>query len=160
MHKQAKVKIQPRNLIHWLAVGFGSGLAPKAPGTWGTLAALPLVWAMSFLPLWGFLAVTLVASAVGGYLCGKTATDFHQHDHPSIVWDEFAGLMLTFIAIPFTWQAALTGFALFRFFDILKPWPISWLDRKVHGGLGIMLDDLLAGVMAWVVMALVFGVVF
>lgn len=150
----AKAPIKPRNLTHWLAVGFGSGLAPKAPGTFGTLAALPLVWAMSYLPLSGFLVLTLVACVVGVYLCGKTAADCNEHDHPGIVWDEFAGLMITFIAVPFYWQTAVAGFVLFRFFDILKPWPISWLDKKVHGGLGIMLDDILAGAFALVGMHL------
>lgn len=150
----ATTPITPRNLTHWLAVGFGSGLAPKAPGTFGTLAAIPLVWAMSFLPLWSFIALTLLASIYGVYLCGKTASDFNEHDHPSIVWDEFAGLMVTFIAIPFNWQTAVIGFLLFRLFDIVKPWPIGWLDKRVHGGVGIMVDDLLAGAMALVGMHL------
>lgn len=154
MAKIANVKITPRNLTHWLAVGFGSGLAPKAPGTFGTVAAIPLVVAMALLPLWGFLLLTALTCLVGIYLCDQTAKDFGQHDHPSIVWDEFAGLMITFIAIPIHWQTLLAGFVLFRIFDIIKPWPISWLDRKVHGGLGIMLDDILAGVMALVGMHL------
>ncbi len=161
MTKKNKAPIHPTTLTHWLAVGFGSGLAPKAPGTFGTLAALPLVWVMSLLPLWGFILLTLLASLVGIYLCDKTAKDCNQHDHPSIVWDEFAGLMITFIGISFTWQSALVGFLLFRLFDILKPWPISWLDKHVHGGLGIMVDDLLAGAMALLVMQLIFsGILF
>lgn len=76
------------------------------------------------------------------------------HDHPGIVWDEFAGLFVTMIAVPVTWGTVLAGFILFRLFDILKPWPISWLDKKVSGGLGIMLDDLVAGVFALAILHL------
>ncbi|MCM2680542.1 phosphatidylglycerophosphatase A family protein [Echinimonas agarilytica] len=148
MTKTNKKPLKPSTLTHWLAVGFGSGLAPKAPGTFGTIAALPIVWAMSYLSLYGFLAVTLVSCVVGIYLCGKTAEDFNYHDHPGIVWDEFAGMMITMIAVPMTWQYLLAGFILFRIFDILKPWPISWLDKHVDGGFGIMIDDILAGLMA------------
>lgn len=136
------------NPVHFLALGFGSGLSKKAPGTMGTLAAVPLVWLMSHLSLELYLVITLVSCLVGIYLCGKTARDVGVHDHGAIVWDEIAGFMITMLAAPMSVLSLLVGFALFRFFDIIKPWPISWLDKHVHGGLGIMLDDILAGVMA------------
>ncbi|MBW8191807.1 phosphatidylglycerophosphatase A [Neiella marina] len=152
---ESKPKLVPRNFTHWAAVGFGSGLAPKAPGTFGSLAAIPLIMIMAQLPLWGYLVVTVLACLVGNYLCGRTADDFGSHDHPAIVWDEFAGMMITFIAVPLSWQTIIAGFVLFRIFDILKPWPIRWLDQHVHGGFGIMVDDLLAGAMAWLVLVFV-----
>jgi phosphatidylglycerophosphatase A len=134
------------NPVHFLALGFGSGLAPKAPGTFGTLAALPLVWLMSaYTPFITYLVITALTCVVGVWICGKTARDMHVHDDSSIVWDEIAGMMITMIAVPLTWQYLLAGFVLFRLFDIVKPWPIKYLDRQVHGGLGIMLDDILAG---------------
>ncbi|EKF75895.1 phosphatidylglycerophosphatase A [Alcanivorax hongdengensis A-11-3] len=142
------------NPVHFLAFGFGSGLAPIAPGTFGTLAALPIWWLCAQLPLWGYLLATVLIIAVGPYLCGKTSHDMNVHDHPGIVWDEIAGLMITMIAVPVSPWTALAGFVLFRVFDIIKPWPISWLDRHVEGGLGIMVDDLLAGVYAALVLQL------
>ena len=131
--------------IHFLAIGLGSGAAPKAPGTFGTVMAVLLYWPLAQLAL-----------LVGVYICGKTSKDWQVHDHGGIVWDEFVGYWITMIAIPVTWYWALLGFVLFRIFDIWKPWPISWLDKKVHGGLGIMIDDVVAGVFAW---AILFGVV-
>ena len=142
------------NPVHFLAFGFGSGLAPIAPGTFGTVAAMPIWWLCAQLPLWGYLLVTALVIAVGPFLCGKTSHDMHVHDHPGIVWDEIAGLLITMIAVPVTWWGALAGFVAFRVFDIIKPWPIGWLDRRVEGGLGIMVDDLLAGVYAAVVVQL------
>jgi len=134
--------------IHMLAFGFGSGLAPKAPGTFGTLAAIPLFLLLSLLPLWLYLVIVLAACTYGVHLCGKTAEDMGVHDDPSIVWDEFAGFWITMIAIPVSFTTVVLGFILFRFFDILKPWPIDWIDRNVSGGLGIMVDDIVAGLMA------------
>ncbi len=136
------------NPVHCLAFGFGSGLAPKAPGTFGTLAAVPLFLLMSYLSLSEYLFVVLFASVVGIYFCDKTAKDLRVHDHPGIVWDEFVGFWITMIAVPVTWWSLVLGFALFRLFDIWKPWPIKWVDKHVHGGFGIMLDDVLAGLLA------------
>ena len=138
------------NPIHFLAFGFGSGLSPWAPGTFGTLAALPVCWLCSFLPLWGYLLVTAAIVAVGPAICGRAARDMNLHDHPGIVWDELAGLMITMIAVPRTPWLVLAGFVAFRFYDIVKPPPIGWLDRRIHGGLGIMLDDIVAGLFALV----------
>ncbi len=139
-------KLSLKNPIHFLALGFGSGLASKAPGTFGTLAALPLFLLLSFLPFSAYLIVTIIVSVVGIYICDKAAKDMGVHDHGAIVWDEVAGLLITLIAVPMQWEWILVGFALFRFFDILKPWPIKWLDAKVSGGFGIMIDDVVAGI--------------
>jgi phosphatidylglycerophosphatase A len=140
------------NKVHLLATGFGSGLAPVSPGTFGTLAAIPFYLAFVYLPYWYFAVFTLFVCLVGPYICGKAADDIGVHDHKAIVWDEFAGFFITMLFVPFSWINVAVGFALFRFFDILKPWPISYLDKQVHGGLGIMADDILAGVMAGLVL--------
>ncbi|WJW76224.1 phosphatidylglycerophosphatase A [Thiohalobacter sp. IOR34] len=136
---------------HLLALGFGSGLAPVAPGTFGTLAAIPLWWLGSQLSLSLYLGLLLLLSLLGIWLCGRTARALGVHDHPAIVWDEFAGFLLTMAWAPAGWIWLLLGFGLFRLFDIWKPWPIRFLDRRLGGGLGIMLDDLLAGAFAAVV---------
>lgn len=141
-----------RRPVHFLAFGFGSGAAPFAPGTFGTLAAIPLYWLLSTLPLSIYLAVLGVAGLVGIYLCERTSHDLGVHDHSGIVWDEFVGYLLTMAAVPFSWQAALWGFIMFRVFDVIKPWPVRTVDRRVAGGFGIMLDDVLAGIYAWSVM--------
>lgn len=145
------------NPIHFLALGFGSGLIRPAPGTWGTLAGVPLYMALVHVPgltLTSYLLITLFAFVIGIYLCGKTANDVGVHDHGAIVWDEIVGLLVTLTAITPSLFNLVAGFLLFRFFDILKPWPIKYLDRSVHGGFGIMVDDLLAGVMACAILHL------
>ncbi len=136
---------QWRNPVHLLAFGFGSGAATKAPGTWGTLAAVVPYLALAQLPLLAYLSVVLLAFIAGIYICGRTAADLGVHDHGGIVWDEFVGLWISLIALPAGWPWLVAGFVLFRIFDIAKPWPIGWADRRVSGGLGIMLDDVLAG---------------
>ncbi|MDO6620441.1 MULTISPECIES: phosphatidylglycerophosphatase A [unclassified Shewanella] len=147
-------KLTLTNPVHFLALGFGSGLAAKAPGTFGTLAAVPIVYLMSFLSLSAFIFITLISCLVGIYICDKAAKDMGVHDHGAIVWDEVAGLMITMIAAPAGVIWLVVGFALFRFFDILKPWPIRWLDAKVHGGFGIMIDDVLAGIFSLICLQL------
>ena len=137
-----------KNPVHFLALGFGSGLVPVMPGTFGSLAAVPLLLLAMNLSLPSFIAVTLIASVVGIYLCGKTADDMQVHDHGSIVWDEIAGMFVTLLFLPITASTLILGFLLFRIFDILKPWPIGIIDKRLHGGMGIMLDDILAGAMA------------
>jgi len=141
-----------RNPVHFLAFGLGSGAAPWAPGTFGTLAAVPLWYLMAQTSLPVYLLLTLVAFVIGIWLCGRTSRDLGVHDHGGIVWDEFVGYWITMIAVPVNWIWAVLGFILFRLFDIWKPWPIRPVDRKVHGGLGIMLDDVLAGVFAALVL--------
>lgn len=136
----------------FLAFGFGSGLAPKAPGTFGTLAAIPLYLLMMGLNWQFYLLVLLVTFVLGVYLCEKASKNLGVHDHGGIVWDEFVGFWLTMFLIPWHWQWLLLGFVLFRFFDIIKPFPIKWLDQHVEGGFGIMIDDVIAGIYAWIIL--------
>jgi len=148
-----KNKLTPKQIVSdpvlFLAFGFGSGLAKKAPGTFGTLAAVPLYLALvQAQSLIVYSVVTLLVILVGVWICGQAAEKLGEHDFGGIVWDEIAGFLVTMWLIPFTWQAVALGFILFRVFDIVKPWPIRWIDRQVDGGLGIMLDDVLAGVFA------------
>lgn len=139
--------------VHFFAFGLGSGLSPKAPGTFGTLMALVIYWfLLADMGLYWYIAVVVSSIPLGIYLCGESARRLGVHDYGGIVWDEFSGLWITFIFAPKHWLVALIGFALFRFFDIIKPWPIKWADQKVAGGLGIMLDDILAGLMSLAVL--------
>ena len=140
------------NFWHFLAFGFGTGLARKAPGTWGTLAGLVFVPLLQLVSLPLALTVIVAASIFGVWLCGKVADDLGVHDHGGIVWDEIVGIWITLVLLPAHWGWWLAGFVAFRFFDILKPWPIRALDRRLGGGLGIMLDDILAGICAALVL--------
>lgn len=137
-----------RNPLHFIAFGFGSGAAPVAPGTFGTLVGMLLFLLLQHLHWVSYLLVVLVAFVVGIQICGKTAKDIGVHDHGGIVWDEIVGYWVTMIAAPTGWLWVLVGFVLFRLFDIFKPWPIAKADKTVSGGFGIMLDDLLAGIYA------------
>jgi phosphatidylglycerophosphatase A len=148
MQKEYRARISMKNPVHFLALGFGSGLIPLMPGTFGSAAAIPLLILSANMPVMVFIAFTVFASIFGIYLCGKTADDMQVHDHGSIVWDEVAGLFITFLFVPITAPSLLAGFVLFRIFDILKPWPIGPIDKRLHGGTGIMLDDIVAGAMA------------
>lgn len=145
-----------KNPIHFLALGFGSGLSPKAPGTMGTVAAIPLFLLCSLLPSNFYLIIALLISVVGVWICDIASKDAGVHDHGAIVWDEIAGFFITMIAIPVHLESVLFGFCLFRFFDIVKPWPISWIDRKAKGGFGIMFDDIVAGVLAGAIMQMIY----
>ena len=140
--------------VHWLAFGGGAGLAPFAPGTFGTLVGIPFFVVMAGLSLPLFLLITSALFLAGVWICDRSSAALGVHDHPGIVWDEIVGYLVTMIAAPLQWQWLLIGFVLFRLFDILKPWPIRWLDRRVQGGFGIMVDDLLAGVFALAIMQL------
>ena len=125
-HKDvAKSRLKMSNPWHLLAVGFGSGLSPIVPGTMGSLAAIPFWYLMTFLPWQLYSLVVMLGICIGVYLCHQTAKDMGVHDHGSIVWDEFIGML-----------------------DMWKPWPIRWFDRNVHGGMGIMIDDIVAGVIS------------
>lgn len=134
--------------VHLLAFGFGAGLAPVAPGTFGTLVGVPLVAASWLLPDLVQVGIGLLLILVGTWLCGESARRLGEHDHPGIVMDEIAGFYLVMLLLPPGWWWMLAGFLLFRFFDIIKPWPIAALDRRVGGGFGIMLDDLVAALFA------------
>lgn len=137
-----------RNPVHFAAFGFGSGAAPVAPGTFGTLAAVLLYLPLQYLHWFSYLLVIVVAFVVGVAICERTSRDIGVHDHGGIVWDEFVGYWLAMLFAPQGWGWIVTGFVLFRFFDIVKPWPISVLDKQVKGGLGIMVDDVVAGLYA------------
>ncbi len=137
---------------NFLALGFGSGLSRFAPGTAGSLVALPLFVCMPKANHFFYLGVLVILFIVGLWCCGKSAKLLGAHDHPAIVWDEIVGMLVTLFMIPMTPLYLLLAFLLFRFFDIVKPWPIGWVDRRVDHGMGIMLDDVLAGVMAWLVL--------
>lgn len=156
MEKSLRAKVNLLNPIHILGFGFGSGLVPFMPGTMGSLAAVPIVILMSYLAVLPYVIVTVVAALVGIYICQKVSDDMGVHDHGAIVWDEIAGMMIVFIAVPISWHSLLIGFLLFRFFDIVKPWPISYLDKNVHGGWGIMVDDLVAGALSALFLHLIY----
>ena len=157
-------------VVYWLGLGLGSGLPRRAPGTWGTVGgliiAIPLL-SLGFVP---FLIITILSCVIGSWICGRTSELMGGHDNPHIVWDEWAGMWLTLLPLSYMgiadgnfWQniaqissivAMIIAFILFRFFDIIKPPPIGWADKKVAGGLGIMLDDIIAGIMAaavWII---------
>lgn len=158
--RSAQVLVTPspgqllRNPLQLLAFGFGSGLAPKAPGTAGTLVAVVLFLPMAQLSLVFYSLLVALAALVGIWICGAASRQLGVHDHGGIVWDEFVGFWITMWAVPLDWVWVLAGFALFRFFDVVKPWPIGFLDKRVGGGFGIMIDDVIAGVMACAVLHL------
>ena len=141
--------------VVFVALGFGSGLSPWAPGTAGTLIAIPLYLFISTFDSAIYLAITALVSLLGIWVCAYTSSKLNIHDHPSIVIDEIAGYFITMILAPTGLIWVLLGFVLFRIFDILKPWPISWIDKNVRGGLGIMLDDVVAGFAALICLQLI-----
>ncbi len=147
----AAVKIDPallRDPRHLLSLGFGAGLAPRAPGTAGTLVAIPFFLLLAPLPWYAYLLVVAAAFVLGIYLCQHTSEALGVHDHSGIVWDELVGYWITMFLLPPSWPWIIAGFVLFRFFDIVKPWPVKVADTRVTGGFGIMFDDLLAGLYA------------
>lgn len=150
-------------LVYWLGIGLGSGLPKKAPGTWGTLGGLLVGLPLMLIGFMPFLLITLIASVVGIWICGRTSELMNVHDDPHIVWDEWAGMWIALLPVVYLLDNAgsadlvykvlpiiallvVIAFTLFRFFDIIKPFPIGYLDKKLDGGLGIMLDDILAGI--------------
>ncbi|MDV2858992.1 MULTISPECIES: phosphatidylglycerophosphatase A [Oceanimonas] len=150
MRKPELAALKLSNPLHLLALGFGSGLSPIMPGTMGTLAAVPFYLLMTALPLWLYVTLLIIGFVAGIKICNAATSAIGRHDHGAIVWDEFIGFGITMLAAPAGWQWIAIGFVLFRFFDMVKPWPISWFDRRVHGGFGIMLDDVIAGLFALV----------
>jgi len=144
-----------RHPVHFLSLGFGSGLSPFAPGTAGTLVAIPVFYILSvYLPVIGYVIATCIVTLAGIYLCERTTSALGVHDHPAIVWDEIAGFLITMLFVPVTPVNIILGFALFRLFDILKPWPVSVIDSRMKGGVGVMLDDVIAGMYALALMHL------
>lgn len=155
------MKAQPRLPLGDLAVlavtGFGSGLLRPAPGTWGSLLALALWWWLLAEAPWpAQLAVAAITFVAGTWLTGVVARRYGVGDDPRIVIDEFAGLWVALLGAPSTWAGALAGFVLFRLFDVLKPWPIRWVERRVPGAFGVMADDVVAGIAALIVLQLAF----
>lgn len=146
------------NPVFWIANGFGAGLIPWAPGTFGTLVAIPIYLGLLGLPMWLYLLVVLVALLAGIGVCSYVARQMGENDHPSIVWDEIVGFLITMIAAPTGWLWIAIGFVLFRLFDIWKPWPIRLIDQRVKGGAGIMLDDVLAAGYALVILQVLYVV--
>ena len=147
-----------RDPVHLLALGFGSGLVPVAPGTAGTVVGVLIDPLLRPLGLELRILVVAVMAVAGVWICGASARRLGVHDHPAIVWDEIVGYLALMLLLPAGWTWALLGFAVFRLFDIWKPWPIRQLDHAVGGGLGIMLDDIAAAVWGALVLAAVFYV--
>ena len=140
---------------HALSFGFGSGLSPYAPGTMGTLVAIPLYLLVAQFGMLSVLIACVIVCVLGVYLCARTTAALGVHDHPAIVWDEIAGYFVTMLFAPASVTTVVLGFVLFRIFDILKPWPISVIDSRLKGGLGVMLDDILAGLFALIILQLI-----
>jgi len=134
-----------RSPVLLLAFGFGSGLSKKAPGTVGSLVALVIWILIADLALIPYITFLIISGLIGVYICGVASEKLGVHDHGGIVWDEFVGLWITLFMLPVGWYWIFIGFGLFRFFDIVKPWPVSWADKSLSGGMGIMVDDVLAG---------------
>jgi len=141
--------------VHLVALGFGTGLSPVGPGTCGTLLALPLAFLLLHVPLAVAWLIVAVSVAVGIWITGESADRLGVHDHSGIVWDEIAAFLGLALVLPAGWVWLIAGFVVFRGFDIFKPWPIRDLDHRLHGGLGIMLDDLAAAVYSAVLLRLI-----
>ncbi len=140
----------------WIATALGAGLSPKAPGTAGSLVALlPWWFLLRGLPIGGYVAVLVAGFLLGVWACGVTGKRIGVHDHGALVWDEVIGMWITLVVAPPQWWWMFVGFVLFRLFDIWKPWPVRVADRRVRGGFGVMLDDVLAGACALVVLQLI-----
>ena len=140
----------------WIATALGAGLSPKAPGTAGSLVALlPWWFLLRGLPIGWYVVVLIAGFLLGVWACGVAGKRIGVHDHGALVWDEVIGMWITLLAAPPQWWWMAIGFALFRLFDIWKPWPVRLADRRVHGGFGVMLDDVLAGVYALIALQLI-----
>ncbi|MEA2109366.1 MAG: phosphatidylglycerophosphatase A [Pseudomonadota bacterium] len=142
------------NLALFIASGAYVGAVPIAPGTFGTLMALPLWWFFNQLPAWLYLFLLLLLILVAFWSAGEAERILHQADSGVIVIDEIVGFLLTTVLISFSWPRFIAAFLLFRFFDIFKPFPVNWCDENLHGGIGVVVDDLVAGIMAYVVLRL------
>lgn len=145
-----------RNPWYFLAMGFGSGLSRWMPGTAGTVVAIPVYLLFEPLGLFWHLGIVALSLAAGIWLCDWVAKDMQIKDPGCIVWDEFVGMWIALLWCPPGWLWLIVAFGLFRLFDIVKPFPVSWLDRELKGGLGIMMDDVAAGLMALATLQLLF----
>ncbi len=142
-----------RDPVHLLAFGFGTGLSPVAPGTFGSLPGVLLFWLTMDYGLYVQSGIALTIAVAGVWICGESARRIGVHDHGGIVWDEIVGMYVTLLVAPVTVVGWVLAFALFRFMDIVKPWPIRDLDHRLGGGVGIMLDDLAAALYAAILLA-------
>ncbi len=149
---QPNFKLLIAHPAHFFSLGFGSGLAPKAPGTFGTLVGLPLFWLISGLSFYAQIGIIVLLFFAGIYCCDKTGKALGISDHGGIVWDEIVAIMLVLTFTPIQWQWWFIAFLLFRLFDIWKPYPICYFDAKLKNGFGVMFDDLLAAIYAILVM--------
>lgn len=164
-----KIKLRPGRLpadlplshpAALIATWFGVGLAPMASGTWGSLAALPVGWAIAtYFGVIGLAVAVAAISALGIWASGVVVTRSGVHDPGLIVIDEVAGMWLTLVFTPLTWPGIVLAFLLFRAADIVKPFPANWCDRNIHGGPGVMLDDLVAGLYAGIAVFILFNYV-
>jgi len=139
-----------RRIVHFFAFGFGSGKAPVAPGTFGTLVGIPACLLLQPRATYIYVSVAAAMFSVGVWFCHVTEQDLSVHDHPGIVWDEIVGYLITMFLAPVGWMWLAAGFVLFRLFDIWKPFPIRQIERRIQGGFGNMLDDALAALYAWI----------
>jgi len=147
-------RIVMKDPVHILAFGFGTGLAPVAPGTFGSLPGILLFWLTVDFGLNVQIGVAVAIALAGIWICGESARRIGVHDHGGIVWDEIVGMYVTLLAAPLSVTGGVLAFILFRVMDIVKPWPIRDLDHSIHGGLGIMLDDLVAALYAALLLGL------
>jgi phosphatidylglycerophosphatase A len=145
---------EPSRPEHWLAYGFGAGLSPMAPGTMGTLVAIPIYLLLANLPTALYVVAVAALIAAGIWACGKVVEGAADQDPPAIVWDEVVGFLVAMAAVPMGLAWIIMGFLLFRLFDIYKPWPVSWAQDRFRGGLGIIADDLAAGALTWLILQL------
>lgn len=155
------MNINLKNPIHFLAVGFGSGLIKPAPGTWGSLVGLLLaifLWNLTASPLF-FIVLSSISFILGCYICEKTSQDLGMHDDGRIVWDEIVAIFCLFICLPeYNWIYYILTFLFFRLFDIIKPYPIRYFDQQLKGGLGIMFDDILAAIYSLISLYLIYWI--
>ena len=145
-----------RRLIILLATWWGVGFSPIAPGTVGTLAAIPLFLILSLLPLWLYLSCLLGLALLACWAAGRAEVIFKEQDHRAIVIDEVVGFLAVMVALPPTWPYLVAGFMLFRAFDVIKPPPIRFLERTVPGGYGVVLDDVLAALYSHIALRILF----
>lgn len=143
-----------RDPLYFAAFGLGSGAMPFAPGTFGTLLAIPFYLLLRPFPLSAYLTFVILFIIFSAWISDRISREIHTHDHPGMCIDEFAGFFVTMIGAPAGWIWVVLGFLLFRLFDIWKPWPINVIDEKVHGGFGMILDDIVAGIFAMVIIHL------
>lgn len=156
---QAGLRSVWQNPWHFLACGLGVGTFPYMPGTVGTLLGVVVYLLLAKCHFITYVILELLLLSVGVYLCGRFNREVGTDDHPAAVWDEVASFPMVMLGIPQTAGYVVLGFILFRVLDIWKPWPISWVDRRIHGGVGVMLDDVLAALLSWIILYTVVYVV-